>query len=300
MKVLWLGPGPRPATPLTVQALVAEGLYSSGAGMRTQATSSISMSNVRLTETSVLADVTIVPTPSRTSYPVSVQLRDGEQLVVTKSMPIEVYNTCQLSVTPAALPAGTVNSPYAPVSLGAIGGTAPYQFEVSAGSLPPGITLVNGSLSGLPTAAGTYDFTITGASADRCLARQSYTLVVGGPSCAIDASNQVSVMLGGFRRNLVTGRWQQTVTLTHTGATAINGPVRVALQSLSANATLFNAAGTTQCAAPQGRPYVTVNLGSEPSLRPGQTVSVALDFVNTTPAQAITYTPRVLAGGISQ
>jgi hypothetical protein len=213
-------------------------------------------------------------------------------------MAIEVYSTCALSVTPAALPAGTVNSPYAPVSLGAIGGTAPYQFALASGSLPPGITLANGSLSGTPTAAGTYDFAIHGMSADRCLARQSYTLVIGGPACAVDVSSQVSVTLGGFRRNLVTGRWQQTVTLTNNGATALNAPVRVALQNLSANATLFNASGVTQCAAPQGRPFVTVNLGGESSLRPAQAVSVTLEFVNTAPGQAITYTPRVLAGGV--
>lgn len=297
MKLLSVLPGASPSTQFSVQAQVAEATWSSGAGMRAEATSSIAVSNVRLTDTAVVGDVSVVASPSRTSYPLSVQLLQNGTLKATKSMPIEVYNACPLSITPNALPAATVNMLYPPVSLGAIGGTAPYTFELASGALPPGMILADGIVSGTPTTAGTFVFTLNGMSSDRCLATQSYTLVVGGPACALDVTGNVSITLGGFRQNLITGRWQQTVALRNNGSTAILAPVSLALQGLSTNAALFNGSGVTQCAAPAGRPYLRLNLNG--TWLPGQTITATLEFTNTTPGQAITYTPRVLAGGVS-
>jgi large repetitive protein len=40
------------------------------------------------------------------------------------------------------------------------GGVGPFTWAVSAGQLPPGVTLTGGHLGGTPTTAGTYTFTI--------------------------------------------------------------------------------------------------------------------------------------------
>lgn len=58
------------------------------------------------------------------------------------------------------------------------GGLAPYAFEVRNGQLPPGITLANGSLSGTPTAAGSFDFSLQVTDANLSQAVQDYTLTV--------------------------------------------------------------------------------------------------------------------------
>jgi hypothetical protein len=65
-----------------------------------------------------------------------------------------------VSFTTSSLPAGTVGTAYS-ATLAATGGTAPYTFTIPSG-LPNGVTLTSsGSLSGTPTAAGTYSITVT-------------------------------------------------------------------------------------------------------------------------------------------
>lgn len=62
-------------------------------------------------------------------------------------------------------PNGLVGVPYTN-TFTASGGTAPYTFAISAGSLPPGLTLAsNGVVSGVPTATGLYSFTVQATDA---------------------------------------------------------------------------------------------------------------------------------------
>lgn len=57
------------------------------------------------------------------------------------------------------------------------GGKPPYNFTVSAGSLPTGLTLVpkTGEITGKPTVAGAYSFTISVLDATGASATQAYT-----------------------------------------------------------------------------------------------------------------------------
>ena len=62
--------------------------------------------------------------------------------------------------TAASLPGGTVGTAYT-TTLQASGGTTPYSWSISSGALPAGLTLAaaSGTISGTPTAAGTFTFT---------------------------------------------------------------------------------------------------------------------------------------------
>jgi hypothetical protein len=62
---------------------------------------------------------------------------------------------------PATIPAGTVDQSYNAV-LAVGGGSTPYHFSVSSGTLPAGVSLnpTTGTLSGTPTTAGTYSFEV--------------------------------------------------------------------------------------------------------------------------------------------
>ncbi len=136
---------------------------------------------------------------------------------------------------PKAVPNWTKGQPYPPTTLFPVGGSPPYTFSVSAGSLPPGLTLTSplnltGLLSGTPTATGTYNFTVsvvglvgTGSA--------SYTVVVAAPP-VID---QTSVPKGRVGRDYAT-------TLTVTGGTKPFG-FAVTSGSLPPGLTLGNLTG---------------------------------------------------------
>ncbi len=75
-------------------------------------------------------------------------------ILVNPSVPLAITN-----VSP--LPGGMVGTNYS-LGLFAHGGNSPYQWAVTGGSLPPGITLAsNGSLTGIPTQSGNFTVKLT-------------------------------------------------------------------------------------------------------------------------------------------
>jgi hypothetical protein len=67
-------------------------------------------------------------------------------------------------------------NPYS-TTITASGGTAPYSFAISSGSLPPGLTLSsNGTLSGTSNVIGNYAFTVTVTDAAGCQDTRAYSL----------------------------------------------------------------------------------------------------------------------------
>lgn len=61
------------------------------------------------------------------------------------------------------------------------GGLAPYRFELQGGSLPPGVTLQNGTLSGVPTREGRFDFSVSVSDARLSRTVQDFSLEVTTP-----------------------------------------------------------------------------------------------------------------------
>ncbi len=85
-------------------------------------------------------------------------------------------NLMGISLNTVGLPPGQAGVVYSR-TLRASGGTSPYTFTATAGTLPPGMTLSTGGvLGGTPTAAGTYNipFTVT----DNAAATRSATLTL--------------------------------------------------------------------------------------------------------------------------
>ncbi len=84
------------------------------------------------------------------------------------------------AITTLSLPAGTNAVNYSqPIS--ASGGAGPYTFNVTAGNLPPGLSLSPGGLvSGVPTVSSNWTFTVTTTDTNGCAGSQAYTLAITG------------------------------------------------------------------------------------------------------------------------
>lgn len=79
----------------------------------------------------------------------------------------------------ASMLPGAVKGTAYEVQLSSTGGTAPYTYVVSSGTLPAGLTLDSGGLlSGSPGGAGTFSFTVTVTEDDDWTGSKSFTLVV--------------------------------------------------------------------------------------------------------------------------
>ncbi len=89
-----------------------------------------------------------------------------------------------LAVLSGTAPAGVVGQPYAGFTptLGPADVTQPLTYAVT-GALPPGLTLDTntGAISGTPTAAGSYDFSMTATNAAGTSAPLALTIVVTAP-----------------------------------------------------------------------------------------------------------------------
>src|SRR6202020_2391058 len=106
---------------------------------------------ITLTSAGVLAGT---PTTAG-SYSFSVNVIDANNGIATTSITLMVAGTLSLGFP--APPSGMVGLAYTD-TLTAAGGTTPYTWSVSAGTLPAGITLTasHGVLAGTPTTAGTF------------------------------------------------------------------------------------------------------------------------------------------------
>lgn len=80
------------------------------------------------------------------------------------------------------LPPGLVGYSYSQ-TLTAGGGIPAYTFAVTAGVLPGGLSLNSstGVLSGTPSAAGTFSFTVTATDSQPQSGSQAFTVSIGGP-----------------------------------------------------------------------------------------------------------------------
>jgi uncharacterized protein YhjY with autotransporter beta-barrel domain len=91
-------------------------------------------------------------------------------------------------VSPGSLPMPKAGVSYAQ-AVSASGGTAPYSYAISAGALPPGLSLNTGSgaLSGTPTTVGSYSFLVraSDSSGTPNSGVQPYTLVVAPPTLTL-------------------------------------------------------------------------------------------------------------------
>lgn len=89
----------------------------------------------------------------------TIQVSDGTAST-TRTINVTVGSPAIIVISPSTLNSLTVGAPVSQ-TITASGGYGAYTYSIAAGALPPGLTLSSGGLlSGTPTTAGTYNFTV--------------------------------------------------------------------------------------------------------------------------------------------
>jgi hypothetical protein len=190
---------------------------------------------------------------------------------------LTVNTVSTLQITTAQLPGGTVAGGYSS-TLAAIGGSTPYTWSLAGGTLPNGLSLSSsGVLSGTPSLAGSFPFTLQVKDASSATASRSFSINVASPTPSVSITSpsngstvsgtvsvsgtasdsvsinsvQLSVDGGSYSNASGTNNW----TFSLNTASLSNGP-----HSLSAKTT--DAAGIS---ATSSTVALTVNNGSTAS-----------------------------------
>lgn len=143
----------------------------------------------------------------------SVTVRDATLAQDTRTYQLVVAATGITITTATPLPGGTVALPYA-LPFTASGGTAPYTWTRTSGTLPAGLTLsATGILGGTPSTAGTYTFRIQATDSAAVTAVKDFTLAVRPLSQERYIISQIADGGSGG------GEWSTTFTLSNVSST---------------------------------------------------------------------------------
>jgi RHS repeat-associated protein len=119
------------------------------------------------------------PTATGTST-FTLRVTDANSGTATAQLSITVNSL--VAITTSSIPNGTQNVAYS-TTLSRAGGTSPYSWSVTTGSLPTGLSLnaATGAMSGTPTVVGASTFTAQVQDANGSTATQSLTVTMNAP-----------------------------------------------------------------------------------------------------------------------
>lgn len=138
-----------------------------------------------------LSGATLSGTPTATgTFTFGIRVTDSSTGTGTyaeiETVNLQVVPPPTIVVNPVTVPGATVGVSYSQTFSGS-GGTAPYTFAISSGALPAGLSLnpATGTLTGTPTAAGTFNFTVRATDANNFSGTRAYTLVAAPPTIVL-------------------------------------------------------------------------------------------------------------------
>lgn len=134
-------------------------------------------------------------------------------------------NASGLTITTATLPDATIDQSYSG-SLQASGGTAPYSWSVSSGSLPTGLSLTTaGQITGTPTKMGSYSFQVQVVDKTQRSSSGHVAVKVTGPTPSISGISPAYGATAGGTMVTINGKNLQsgaTVTFDGLAGTSVN------------------------------------------------------------------------------
>ena len=228
-----------------------------------------------------------------------------------------------LSIATTQLPSAQMGVSYR-VSLAAAGGTQPYKWSVSSGSLPSGLTMSNGGvISGTPSVSGTFSFAVTVTdskaqsktvtfsivvapvkSAPTALSISSAALSAGQVGSTYAVSLNVSGGTPGYTWSLASGRLPAGLALSSAGVisgtptTSGTSTFAVAVKDSSSPTQTASASEsiTVNAAAPSKLTIATTSLAAGKN---GSSYSAPLSVSGGTPGYTWSLASGSLPAGLS-
>jgi hypothetical protein len=147
------------------------------------------------------------PTAGNNSYTFTIQATDSFGGSGNRSYTVGIGSASLLAVSPTSLPNGTTTVAYNQ-TVSASGGTGPYNFAVSSGTLPPGLALDanTGAITGMPTASGSYNFTVLATDSIGNTGSQAFPVKIG--------SNSLTVGPASLPNGTTNAAYNQTVSVS--------------------------------------------------------------------------------------
>ncbi len=160
-----------------------------------------------------------VPSTSGT-FTFTAEVTDNNALSAIQNFQLTVNPGSPISISTSSLPSGTLNAAYTQ-TLACNGGIAPYHWAVTRGALPPGLTLAaGGQLSGTPTTAGVFSFTVQAADSSSHSATQNLQVTIAQTYTISGQVTQSGVGLAGVAISL---NGATAATTTSTGGYSVTG-----------------------------------------------------------------------------
>ncbi len=148
-----------------------------------------------------------------------------------------------LTISPVSIANGVAGSAYSQ-TLSETGALGSPTYTVTAGALPPGVTLSSsGVISGTPTATGTFNFTVTVGDASGCTGSQSYSIVISCPTGGATLSTFPMLCSNGIPYTLTEG---SPAGGTYTGTGVSGGVFSPSAGTQTITYTLIDTYGCTQ------------------------------------------------------
>lgn len=154
-----------------------------------------------LTLNSVTGDITGIPTTAGTSvFTITATDANGCLGFTDYTITMASAGACPvININPPTLPNGVVGTPY--IRQLTVSPPETYTFAITSGALPPGVTLgaVTGTISGIPTTAGTFNFTVTVTDTNGCQGARNYTIIIAA-LCPLITLSPSTLPNGTLRR----------------------------------------------------------------------------------------------------